>query len=180
MAVLELKGRLDIFLMDPKTGEVIEERHVHNTIVDGGEIWVAEMLAGEDYANNALSYAAGELGYGVQWFQVGTDPSATVQTDYNVDTSGLTSTGAGHSYAVAVGTADIVSPGNEIVLEATFGTESALGDICECGLFSSSGVPTSSTDTASRMFSRVNFATISKTTAIELGFEWHITIGTVS
>ena len=66
MVTLTLEGRLDIFLMDPKTGEIVEERHIHNTIVDGGEIWVAELLCGQEYGDSVLTYGAGQLGWGIQ------------------------------------------------------------------------------------------------------------------
>ena len=180
MAQIELKGRLDIFLMDHETGEILDERHIENTVVDGGEIWVAELLSGKEYGDPTLSYGAGELGWGIQYLQVGSSTGATLQTDYNVDTSGIT--GAANSYYTQItsGDKDIISPGNEMVLTASFATNEGLGNISEAGLFSSSGVPTSSTDTSSRMFSRVNFATITKTTSITLTFEWHITVGTVT
>lgn len=174
---INMVGRMDAFLMDPKTGEVIEERHTKNTIVDGGEIWVAELLTGEEYGDTVLTYGAGQLGWGIQYCQVGTDGSATVETSFKVDTTSIT----GNWYKqMTGGDKDIISPGNEMVLTASFATDEGNGNLQESGLFSNSGVPTSKTDTSSRMFNRVNFATISKDTTFTLTFEWHVTIGSVT
>ena len=180
MVTLTLEGRLDIFLMDPKTGEIVEERHVHNTIVDGGEIWVAELLCGQQYDDTILSYGAGQLGWGIQYMHVGTNTSTTTQGDYNVNTSGITGSTYSFYTAMTSGDKDIASPGNELVLTATIATDEGLGNISEAGLFSSSAVPSSKTDTSSRMFNRVNFATISKDTSYTLTFEWHVQIVVVT
>lgn len=174
---INMVGRMDAFLMDAKTGEVIEERHTKNTIVDGGEIWVAELLTGEEYGDTVLTYGAGELGWGIQYCQVGTDGSATQETSFKVDTTSIT----GDWYKqMTGGDRNIISPGNEMVLTASFTGGEGNGDLRESGLFSNSGVPTSKTDTSSRMFNRVNFATISKDTTFTLTFEWHVTIGSVT
>lgn len=177
---ISIIGRMDAFLMDAKTGRIIEERHVKNTIVDGGEIWVAELLTGQDYGDNPLVYSAGNLGWGIQYCQVGTVGGATTQGDFKVTTSGVTG-----NYYVSVGTGDsavkdIISPGNEMVITSSFATNEGNGSLQEAGLFSNSGVPSSKTDTSNRMFNRVNFATISKDTTFTLGFEWHTTIGSVT
>lgn len=170
-----LFGKLDLFLQDPITKKVVESRHTPNDIVDGGEIWIAELLGGEEYGGTTLTYSAGNLGYGLQYNQVGSDGAATTQGMFGmVSTSGITG-----NYFQAT-TNDVASPGNEVVATATYSTSNGNGALKEAGLFSSSALPSTSTDTASRMFNRVNFATINKTDSFQLTLQWTITIGTVA
>lgn len=167
-------GRLDLFLQDPITKKVIDERHTPNDIVDGGEIWIAELLGGEEYGGTTLTYSAGNLGWGLQYNQVGVGGAATTQGMFGMQsTSGITGT-------VYQATAnDVASPGNEVISTATYSTSNGNGALQEAGLFSSSALPVSTTDTSSRMLNRVNFATINKTDSFQLTFQWTITIGTV-
>ena len=126
MALIEVKGRLDVFLMDHETGEIVDERHVENTVVDGGEIWVAEILTGQDYGGSVVSYNTGELGWGIQFCHVGSGTGATLQTDYKVNTSGITGSSYSYYSQITQGDKDIISPGNEIVLTASYATDEGL------------------------------------------------------
>lgn len=173
-----LFGKLDLFLQDPVTKEVIEERHTPNDIVDGGEIWIAELLAQEDYSGTPLVYSLGGLGYGIQYNHVGIGGAATTQGMYKMqNTSGITT----NYYQSCTGSRDVSSPGHIVIATATYGVSDGNGALQEAGLFSSSAMPNTSGGTAtnSRMFNRVNFATINKTDAFQLTFQWTITIGTV-
>ena len=171
-----LFGKLDLFLQDPMTKEVIEERHTPNDIVDAGEIWIAELLAKEEYGGSALSFGAGELGWGIQYTHVGTVGDATLQTMYAMQgsTSGITT----NYYETTVN--DVSSPGHKVVSVSTYTTAHGNGALREAGLFSNDTYPQSSTDTVSRMFNRVNFATINKTDAFQLTLQWTIQIGSVA
>jgi len=179
MPLLPIKvfGRLDAFLMDPERDEIVQEIHTPNTVVDGGEILIAELLGGEDLAGNPLAYATtGDLGKGLQFCQVGANGDASTQGMYGMqDTSGITT----NNYTTI--TVDITSPGNIITAAAqfTYGDGNHATGLREAGLFTNSSDPASKTDTSSRMFNRVNFATINKNTTYQLTFNWTITIGTV-
>jgi len=166
-------GRLDAFLMDVETGKIVEERHTPNDVIDGGEIWIAELLAGEEYGGAGLTYSAGNLGHGLQYTQIGIDGAATTQGMFDLESkSGITT-----NYETTEN--DVSTPGNVIVATSTFSTGIGNGALQEAGLFSNSGDPASSTATDVRMFNRVNFATINKSTSFQLTFQWTITIGTV-
>ncbi len=170
---IKVVGKLDAFLMDVKTGRIVEERHTPNDVIDGGEIWIAELLGGEDYSGVQLTYSAGNLGYGLQYTQVGIDGTATTQGMFDLENKSTITT----NYVTTEN--DVSSPGNVIVATSTFSTGIGNGALQEAGLFSNSGDPASATDTTKRMFNRVNFATINKTTSFQLTFQWTITIGTV-
>lgn len=180
MPILPIKvfGRLDAFLMDPETDEIVQEVHTPNTVVDGGEILIAELLAGEDLGGTGLSYAgAGDLGLGLQFCQVGVDGSDTTQGMYGmIDTSGITT----NNYTSL--TLDIASPGNIITAASqfTYNDGNHTTGLREAGLFTNTSAPSSKTDTSSRMFNRVNFATINKNDSYQLTLNWTITIGSVA
>lgn len=178
---IRLVGALDIYMTEPKTGKVVEERHIKNDIVDGGEIWIAELLAGEDLAGVGLVYTAGELGAGLQYVQIGTSGAATTQGMFSMqNTSGITGSANSYYTQITAPGMDVASPGNQIVARGTFTTDEGNGALQEAGLFSDSTEPGSKTDTASRMFNRTTFATINKSTSFELTFQWTVTIGTVA
>ena len=180
MLPIRLVGAVDIYMTEPKTGKVVEERHIKNDIVDGGEIWIAELLAGEDLSGSTLSYAAGKLGFGLQYVQVGSDGTQSAQTYYKMQsTSGITGSANSYWSQITAPGMDVASPGNQIVARGTFVTAEGNGALQEAGLFSNSTEPGSITDTASRMFNRTTFATINKSVSFELTFQWTITIGTV-
>lgn len=177
---LSMLGEVDIITFDPadeKNGKVsdnfvIEHKFIPNTVVDAGEIWIAELLAGEFTGDSTMSYGTGFMGWGVQYLQVGTTSSAPVFSNYNVNVSSVTNL----AYVVTVN--DIVV-NNEVIYVATFGTANGNGVLVEAGLFSASSVPGSSTDTASRMLSRTTFAEINKTESISMAFQWTVKVGTL-
>ena len=178
---VRLVGALDVYMTEPKTGRIVEERHVKNDIVDGGEIWIAELLAGEELAGSQVSYDTGELGYGLQYVQVGSDGTQSAQTFFSMQsTSGITGDSNTYWSQITAGGMDVASPGNEIVARGTFVQGEGNGALQEAGLFSNSTEPGSSTDTVSRMFNRTTFATINKSSSFELTFQWTITIGSVA
>ncbi len=171
-----IRGELEIWKTD-LVGKIEKIAHIKNDIVDGGEIWVAELLAGEEYGGSTLSYSAGELGYGLQYSHIGYGTNPTTQGMYSLQSvSGITTN------TVTVDN-DVDTPGNKIISRGTYATDEAISntDLTEAGVFSSSATPSSSTDTASRMFNRTTFPPISKDTTSDysLTLQWTITIGTV-
>ena len=172
---LQMMGELEIFKTDLKGTRRI--RHVKNTIVDGGEIWVAELMAKEESGGNGLSQGAGELGDGLQYVQIGWGTSSPATNDYSLQSvNGVTT-----NYASLDN--DVATPYNKIVCRGTYATDEAISDtsLTEAGLFSNTGTPGSSTDTSDRMFNRTTFGGISKTDGSDfsLTLQWTITFGTV-
>jgi len=172
---VKLSGYLDIWMTDAKTGEVVETRHVENDIVDAGEIWIAELLAGEYVGGSTMSYSAGELGYGLQYVHVGTDNTAVSQNDYNLATGAITT-----NYYAALSNDVSGTTNNIIVCTGTFTTDHGNGALYEAGLFSSITAPGSETSESYRMFNRTTFDAINKDTSFQLTLQWTITIGSLT
>jgi len=175
---LKLTGALDIYMVDEKTGKVVEERHIKNDIVDSGEIWIAELLANEYLDDSAMDQGAGAIGNGLQYIHIGTSSSPTTQGMFNLQGY----TGITTYYVSCTGSRDVQSPGNKIVATGTYATDVGNGTLHEAGLFSTSIGTDISTMTShtGRMFNRTTFATITKTTDFSLTLQWTITIGSVS
>lgn len=174
--LLRLSGELEIWKTDLVGTRKI--RHVKNTIVDGGEIWVAELLAKEQADNTVLSQGAGELGDGLQYVQIGWGTASAQTDDYSLQSTG----GITMTYATLDN--DVDTPYNKIISRGTYATDEGISstDLTEAGLFSNTGTPTSSTDTANRMFNRTIFGGISKTSGSDfsLTLQWTMTIGSVA
>lgn len=174
--LLNIYGELEIWKTDLE-GRSKKIRHIKNNIVDGGEIWVAEMLAGEQSNNTILSYGAGELGWGLQNVQIGWGTASPATNDYSLQSVG----GITMTYTDLDN--DVDTPYNKIISRGTYSTEEAISttDLTEAGLFSNTSIPGSSTDTSSRMFNRTTFGGISKTSGstFALTLQWTITIGVV-
>lgn len=148
--------------------------HVANDVVDGGEIWITELLAGREAGGSTLSYGAGTLGWGLQYIMVGTGGIATVQTDDELVTF--------LSPAKAATTAFDAGANNKFTVSCTFAEGEANGGLIEAGIFSNS-TPTSgltATSTNNRMFNRTFFTVINKSASFELTVKWTITIGTIA
>ena len=174
-ARMQIMGELEIFKTDLKGTRKI--RHIKNTIVDAGEIWVAEMMAKEESGGSGLSQGGGELGDGLQYVQIGWGTTSPATNDYSLQSQGgITVTSASLDN-------DVATPFNKIVCRGTYATDEAISstDLTEAGLFSNTGVPGSSTDTSNRMFNRTTFGGISKTSGSDfsLTLQWTITRGAV-
>lgn len=174
-AMMRVMGELEIFKTDLKGTSRI--RHVKNTIVDAGEIWVAEIMAKEESGGDPLSQGAGELGNGLQYSQIGWGTSSPATNDYSLQSTG----GITMTYASLDN--DVATPYNKIVCRGTYATDEAISStaLTEAGLFSNTGTPGSSTDTSNRMFNRTTFGGISKTSGSDfsLTLQWTITFGEV-
>ncbi len=182
--LLGIKGVVDIWLHEPYDRElyqmppehVIQEyRYVPNTVVDAGEIWIAELLAGEEVGGSVLTYTAGNLGLGIQYAMVGVSGTAVTQNNFDLDTSGVTG-----GFAKATTNDVLGAANNQLTAEATFVGAEGVGSLQEAGLFSNSTEPTTETDTTSRMFNRTTYGTITKTSGFDLTVRWTITIGALT
>lgn len=176
---LDLQGEVDIVTFDPadekdgKIGDslVIEHRHIPNTVVDGGEIWIAELLANELVGGGALPTA---LSDGLGYIHVGTSGTPPAFGDFSVSVGGI----SGNFYQTTV--RDVKDPDyNELTVISTFTTGEGNGSLLEAGIFSTDTSPSSKTDSPARMFSRTTFALVTKTTFISMAFQWTIKIGTL-
>ena len=179
-----LQGEAEIWIYEPgmmKKAGIISERHLQehryipNTVVDGGEIWITELLGGEDTGGTTLLYAsAGDLGLGLQYISVGESGTGTTSGTYELLAIVTTNP------TIVVDNDIKDTPNfNELVVTATFGTNDGNGSLLEAGIFSGTTAPGSKTDTTSRMFNRTTFGQITKTTSFDLTLQWTIKIGTM-
>lgn len=160
---------------------IVQHEFIANDVVDGGEIWIAELLAGRDTAGTPLVYTAGNLGLGLQYIAVGTSSVAVTQNDFKL---GTLATGTNNSKPA---TTSFIGAGanNKFTVSVTFLTTEAndASPLREAGIFSDDqdvSVPTSETDVANRMFNRTVFSAITKTTDFELTIQWTIEIGALT
>lgn len=177
-----LKGQVEIWMYEPNKergrGDIPERfvqqhRFIPNSVVDAGEIWIAEFLAGETVAGAALDYTADGLGLGLQYCSIGTTDVSTTAGTYDLQAIGNTAPTVGVVNAIKADPNE-----NELVVTATF-TGATEGDLFEAGLFSNSSRPGSKTSTTSRMLNRTTFGQISKTSGFNITFQWTIKIGTI-
>lgn len=157
-----------------------QESHVYNTVVDAGEIWIAELLAGRDTGDTPLVYTAGNLGLGFQYIAVGISAAAVTQNDFKL---GTLATGTNNCKPSA--TLFNAGANNKFTVSVTFLTTEAndASPLREAGIFSDdcdTAEPTSETATANRMFNRTVFAAITKTSDFELTIQWTIEIGALT
>jgi len=196
---LQLKGKLDLYLKNPITHEIVDERHTPNTVVDGGEIILAELLANS--AVDAAAHAPGastpsaSLKNGLTTIAVGLSGTAVGQNDYTLlDTTDMI------SYYKTISDIDVGVSGNDnqITLETTFATSEALltgsnpAALQEAGVFigtapvavvgvsPGTAFPTGEKDSSARMFNRTTFGTITKSSSFALTLRWTITLGALT
>jgi hypothetical protein len=184
-------------LRDPVTGRLVDSRHTPNTVVDGGEILIAELLANsqEGVAPHAPGASApnSTLKKGLTTIAVGTLDTAVNQADHTLK---ATTTITGNAYK-QIDLVDVGNTGgnNVITLEGTFNTSNGNGALKEAGVFAgetSGGLgyvtvvgedgvdePANNLDDDVRMFNRVTFGVITKTSSFSLTLKWTITIGSI-
>jgi len=171
--------------MDIPEKYIEAHRFVPNTVVDGGEVWMAEMLAHIYSADNAT--LSTPLLNGLQYIQVGTGTTAVAQTDYNLvtpissanggiktTTATFTGTSGANSFKISgfYDLTDAYNPGNPNALTegALFATDPSSVTLT---------VPSPSYQKTNRMFNRSVFPAINKTSGVQLTVQWNITIGSL-
>lgn len=148
---LQLHGRLDVMLYD-EFGNLKDERHFDNLIVDSGFEGVAYRIAPHDgtAATNPWNYIA-----------IGTGTTAPAAGDTGLSGSQL----ARIQDTQATYTA---TPSKQLQLQATFGAGVGTGTVSESGLFDASS--------GGSMLARQTFTTITKGASDTLTVTWTITL----
>ena len=142
-----LKGRVNVFLRDARTGNIIDERHIDNLVVDVGEDWVAARMGTGSVAD-------------MKWIELGKDSTAATGTDTVLGTvlaasrkSGTNSVaGATWQLVVNWGTSDANSTGIE-----------------EAGIFNL-------TSSGGTMLARTVFAAVNNTNNDTFQIQWQIKV----
>lgn len=154
---LHFKGKVDMILYD-RTGQVKDERHIDNMIVNAGVEGVASRIAPHDGTiNSSAPYNYIALGTG--------DTSADAAQAALVAELPI-----GASYArVQDGTAQYTtSGGNKVTLSVTFAPGQGTGTLRESGIFNAAS--------GGNMLARQTFADIQKAAGDTLTVTWTITL----
>jgi len=149
-----LKGRVDVFLRDARTGKVVMEHHTENLVVNSGESWVAERMRD---TNTTASMNYIELG-------LGTAAPTSANTGLNTHFAA-----SRKSYLDAPAGSQLVS-GPTWTLVVNWGTSEAnTANIVEAGIFNTS------TDDTPILLAHTVFPSVTKTNNDTLQIQWSIT-----
>lgn len=144
--MLNLKGWVDIVLVDSLTGSVIEERHDHNLITVSGHAHVADQMA--DQGESQMSHMAVGTGTG----QTSNDNTLATELDRNALQSGPTQLSG----------ADI----NKVQYVGFWDAGDGTGAITEAGIFNDAS--------AGSMLCYQSFAVINKGASDQLTITWTV------
>ncbi len=148
---LRLKGTVDMVLFD-EFGNVKDERHFDNMIVNTGVEAVASRIAPHDGSINPTSP--------FNYIAIGTDGTGVQATDTHLGTEVARVQDAQASYTT--------SGGNKLILSVTFLPGQGTGTLRESGVFNAA--------TSGDMLSRQTFADIQKAAGDTLTVTWTITL----
>lgn len=163
-----------------------QHEHVANDVVDGGEIWIAELLAQLDNDNSAFG---SPLNAGLQFIAVGIDGTYNVDATPGVDQNDYRLTD--HLFSKVDDYKDFdqgAANANAFTIGVTFAIGEANGALKEAGIFAltqtgtgsaPAGVPANEKASNNRMFNRTTFSVITKTSSFALTIQWTITIGSL-
>jgi len=148
---LQLHGRLDVLLYD-KFGNLKDERHFDNKIVDAGFEGVAYRIAPHDgtATSNPWNYIA-----------IGTGTDAPADEDTALSGSEL-------ERIQDTEAAYTTTPSKQLELEVSFGPGEGTGNVAESGLFNAAS--------GGDMLARQTFIAISKGASDTLTVTWTITL----
>ncbi|MHA2274116.1 MAG: hypothetical protein ACXAC2_00010 [Candidatus Kariarchaeaceae archaeon] len=192
-----IKGQVDLFLHDPllnsqpsykEIPESLIQKFVHvpNTVVNGGEVWLAELIAHKYVLDDATlaSVLLDGVGGANSDVAVGTGSTAVTQADVDIETAISDANGGLQTTTTTfVGT----SLDNKFQVSGFYDTTDAYlpGDpnsLREAGLFATNReTVTCSTRTqkTNRMFNRTVYPVISKSDLVQLTIQWTVEVGTV-
>jgi hypothetical protein len=156
---LHLEGKLDIMLYD-EFGNLKDERHLDNLIVDVGFEGVASRIAPHD----------GELNSGSPYNYIAIGTSSTAVNAGQTSLAAELSLGPNYSRVQDSVASYSVSTGKQLTLTGTWVAGQGTGTISESGIFNSS--------TGGDMLARQVFSSISKGTNDSLTITWTITLST--
>ena len=143
-----LKGRVNVFLRDARTGNIIDEKHVDNLVVDVGEDWVAQRMV-----NGASTQD-------MNWIELGLGTAAAAGTDTTLQTVLASSRKSGTNSVVGATWQLIVNWGT---------SEANTAGIEEAGIFGT-------TSSGGVMLARTVFTAVNKTNNDTLQIQWQINV----
>lgn len=154
---LGLRGNVDMVLYD-HSGNVKDERHVDNLIVNVGVEGVASRIAPH----------GGSVNPGAPYNYIALGTSSTPVDAGQSALSAELATGANYARVQDATALYSTASGNKLILSVTFGPGQATGTLRESGIFDSA--------TAGNMLARQTFADIQKAASDTLTVTWTITL----
>jgi hypothetical protein len=152
-----LQGRVDMVLYD-ESGNVKDERHIDNLIVDAGVEGVAYRIAPHDGTTAPSSP--------YNYIALGTSDTAVDAADDEL--SAELTVGANYAREQDATAQYSVSSGNKLILSVVFGPGEGTGSLRESGMFNAA--------TGGDMLARQTFDEIQKASGDTLTITWTITL----
>lgn len=167
----KLHGEYWIRLNDAKTGNIIEERHANNLIVNSASVLIARLLKDNHEPDAGISYLA--VGTGDSSWNLQNPPQPTPTTTKLVNEIARKAFTTNDVTFVDPDTGDPTTvPTNVVDFAATFAETEAVGPLVEMGLFG--GDATDQVDTGTQVNYRT-FPVINKTNSMTLTIIFRIT-----
>ena len=152
-----LSGEYWIVLRDAKTGDVLEEHHNKNLIVNTASILIARLLKDNHEPTAGISYLA--VGTGASGWNLQNPPQPTVtQVHLENEIARKAFTTSDTAFVDPVTGEHVTTPTNVVDYTATFAETEAVGPLVEMGLFGGDAVdsPDSGTEVNYRTFPVIN------------------------
>lgn len=167
----KLRGEYWIQLKDAKTGDLIDERHNNNLIVNSASILIARLLKDNHEPDAGISYLA--VGTGGSGWNLQNPPQPTPTTTKLVNEIARKAFTTNDVSFVDPETGDPTTvPTNVVDFTATFAETEAVGPLVEMGLFG--GDATDQVDSGTQANYRT-FPVINKTNSMTLTIIFRIT-----
>ena len=166
-----LHGEVWIYLRDARTGNLIQEYHSKNIIVNSASVLIARLLKDNHEPDAGISYLAVGTG-GIGWDLQNPPAPSNIQTTLENEIARKALTTEDVSF-VDPDTGDHTTvPTNVVDYEITYAETEAVGPIVEMGLFG--GYATDSPDSGTQINYRI-FPVINKTASMTLSIIIRIT-----
>lgn len=168
--VKPLHGQFWLTLRDSQTGEILEERHNHNIIVNTASILIARLLKDNNEPAAGISYLA--VGTGGDWnLQNPPQPTNTQETLEN-EIARKAYTTEDVSFVDPTTGEHVSTPTNVVDFTATFAETEAVGPLVEMGMFGGDATDLADSGT---MVNYRTFPVINKTNSMTLTIIFRIT-----
>lgn len=168
--VSPLHGQFWMTLRDAQTGEILEERHNHNIIVNTASILIARLLKDNSEPAAGISYLA--VGTGGDWnLQNPPQPTNTQETLEN-EIARKAYTTEDVSFVDPSTGEHVSTPTNVVDFTATFAETEAVGPLVEMGMFGGDATDLADSGT---MVNYRTFPVINKTNSMTLTIIFRIT-----
>jgi len=166
-----LHGEYWVTLRDAETGEVLDERHGTNIIVNTASILIARLLKDSNEPDAGISYLA--VGTGASGWNLQNPPQPTnTQTELENEIARKVFTTEDVSFVDPTTGDHTTVPTNVVDFTATFAETEGVGPLVEMGLFGGDATDTADSGT---MINYRTFPVINKTNSMTLTIIFRIT-----